>query len=311
MDRLALTNIMPTRSTRDILRSFKILRYLYQLLMLVKRLLKSVIKKFRIFFLQRKEHSLLGELKQKLRALYPTNLNIKNTGEFPYYYFGRNFLGYPGMSFLEKDGENVGMSEGELKSGEQSLSIIQLKTDLEINFKNLFKKFQPRWVVDFGTNAGGSAVYFYGLMREYTDPKELTIDITDEPFNQYLNFHKAFKTQEKIQTILNKSTLETKAEVEKFLANRQPGERALFSFDDLHTYEHTFAELELYAPLLKSGDVILMQDTWNQGLIGHETSPMLSVFRFLKENPDWSLDEDFCKTMVLPCNFIYGVMVKK
>lgn len=293
------------------LKKIKSFLYIAQLLKLFLRFFTSLKNRIELSLFRRDDKKLLKEMYPKVRSFYNLNLNLKNTGGFPGYYHGRNILGYTGMSFLEKDGENVGMSEGKIQSGNFYLPIVQLKTDLEVNFKKIFEQLRPKYVVDFGTNCGGSAVYFYKLIEEYSEPKVLTIDITNQAFNQYENFHNDFKTKDKIQTILNKSTLDCVAEVKEFLKDRKEGERVLFSYDDDHSYEHTYKELLSYAPLLLKGDYILMQDTWNQGLFTHETSPMLSIFKYLKEHNDFALDEEFCRQMVLPCNFIYGLIYKK
>ena len=284
---------------------------MFQYFKLAKKLFRSVTKKIGLLLFHRSDLLLLKEMRSEVRALFPIRQNLKNIGGFPQYYNGKNILGYSGMSFMEKDGVNVGMSEGKITSGQFSLPIVQLKTDLEVNFKNIFDKYRPQYVVDFGTNCGGSAVFFYELMQKYGQPNVLTVDITDKAYNEFSDFHKDYKTSEKIQTILNKSSLDCVEEVRKFLAERKPGERALLSYDDDHTYEHTYKELVSYAPLLQSGDVILMQDTWNQDLFTHETSPMLAVYRFLKENPEFEQDIELNGQMVLPCNFVYGVIYKK
>jgi cephalosporin hydroxylase len=296
---------------RSSLKKVKLVRSAVQFAKLFMRLFFSWFAKAKLLLIGRKDWQLLKEMRPKVRALYPLGLNLKNSGGFPNYYHGKNILGYSGMSFMEKDGVNVGLSEGRVKSGNFELPIVQLKTDMEINYKNLFAKARPNFVVDFGTHHGGSAVYFYQLMQTYCRPNLLTIDITDKAYNQYAGFHKNFGTNEKIKLILDKSSLDCAPEVKKFLHSRAPGEKALLSFDDAHSYVHTFRELEIYGPLLQSGDTILMQDTWNQGLFGHETSPMLAVYRFLKKHLEFVLDENFCKSMVLPCNFIYGVIEKK
>lgn len=300
-----------SQNFRSQLKKIKIVLFLAQLFKLFLRILTSLKNRFELLIFKREDRQLLKEMYPKVRSFYNLNLNLKNIGSFPSYYHGKNVLGYTGMSFLEKDGVNVGMSEGKIYSGNFYLPIVQLKTDMEVNFKKIFNQLKPRYVVDFGTNCGGSAVYFYKLMEDYTQPKVLTIDITDEAFNKHEGFHNDFRTKDKIQTILNKSTLDCVAEVKEFLKDRKEGESVLFSYDDDHSYEHTYKELLAYAPLLIKGDYILMQDTWNQGLFTHETSPMLSVYKYLKEHNDFALDEEFCRQMVLPCNFIYGLIYKK
>ncbi len=293
---------------REILKKNDFVRKSYYFLILLKNYFFSLIHKIRLFLYFPKESAMLKDLRIEIRKIFPLNLNLKNHTRF---FQGKNILGYPTMSFLIKDGKKVGWEEGKMIIDGAEMHILQLSVDREINFPTLFKKHRPEVVVDFGTASGGTAVFFYNLVEEYSKPRILSIDITDKDFQSANEFHKKNHTLEKVKFLFNKSSLDCFEEVKNFLQEGSKEARILLSFDDHHTYEHTFHELQLYSSLLKSGDIILMQDTWNQDLYGHETSPLLSVYRFLKENPDFRLDEDFNKNLVLPCNFIYGVLIKR
>lgn len=166
-------------------------------------------------------------------------------------------------------------------------------------------------MVDFGTASGGSSVFYYDIIKEYGTPSILSIDISDKDVLKSKDFHDSNKTWDNVQSLFGKSSLDCKDEVLSFISKRGNGQRILLSFDDNHSYEHTYKELCLYAPMLKTGDVILMQDTWDQGLYGHETSPMLAVEKFINKNSDWAVADDYLRKVELPCNFIYGVIVKK
>ena len=254
------------------------------------------------------EAGLVKEMSVEVRKLYPLTLNLTNPER---YFQGKNVLGYPTMSFLQKDGKKVGWEGSTIVCEDLVLPFMQLSIDKEINFPNLFSVYKPNVIVDFGTASGGTAVFFSRLASAYSTPKVLSIDISDQDFNAASDFHTKNKSHEKVEFLFGKSSLDCLPEVRSFLDRRVPGDRVLLSFDDLHTYEHTNRELELFSPFLQSGDIILMQDTWNQGLYEHEVSPMLSVHRFLKEHKDFELDYDVCSSLTLPCNFIYGVIRKK
>jgi cephalosporin hydroxylase len=211
---------------------------------------------------------------------------------------------------LSKDGEDVSMRTG-ISEFDGQLPFLQLKPDVKSNIPNLFEKYKPKYVVDNGTFCGGVSLYLYGLMKNYCEPKILSIDITDEYFKSYTEFHERAKSKEKIIFILNKSDLDCKEEILNFLKNRKPDEPALFYFDSQNNYQHTYQELLFISQIARKGDVILMNGGWNQDLCGFEKAPLFSIYKFLKNNPEFALDEEYCRNVILPCRFIYGVMIKK
>ena len=292
-------------SLRSSAKKFPVVKKAYFSWLLVRNYIKS---SFANLALNRREADLLSALRKEVKNFYRTDLNLTNPGQF---FSGKNIIGYPALSSVLKDGQAIGWGKNSIKAGPESLPLLQVETDEETNFPELFEKFKPKFIVDFGTASGGTAVYFHQLAGKYTTPRILSVDITDKDFAAADKFHQAYKTKEKVSFLFNKSSLDCFEEVKQFLSARQPGEKTLLSFDDHHSYEHTYQELKIYSPLLQSGDVIVMQDTWDQGLYGHETSPMLAVFRFLKEDQNFALDQDYLKSAVLPCNFIHGVIVKK
>lgn len=295
-------------SFRSILKENVLARGLYFKFLYLKNLFNSAYDKWYIAVFHKQEFELLKELREIVRGLFPQKLNLANPNR---YYIGKNVLGYPTMSFLEKDGIPVGWEKGRIEKEGSELMIMQLSVDREINFPHLFDTYKPDMLVDFGTASGGTAVFFYDLASKYTQPKILSIDISGADFNASREFHQKNKSEEKMSFLFGKSSLDCLEEVKNFLAQRQPGQKVMLSFDDNHEYMHTYKELNMFAPLLQSGDVVLMQDTWNQDLFGHEVSPMLAVHRFLKENPSFALDTAVNKSLTLPCNFIYGVFFKK
>lgn len=292
---------------RDILKKNPLARSVYFRVLFLKNLTKSLLSRFIILISKPLERNLLHSMRREVRSLYPEKINLTNPTR---YYIGKNVLGYPAMSFLLKDGSPVGWESGRLIQGSSELVIMQLSVDREVNFPKLFQKYKPEVIVDFGTASGGTAVFFHNLVSSCSAPKILSVDISNQDYLASAEFHKQNRTDEKVQFVFGKSSLECFGEAKDFLKKRTSGQKVMLSFDDNHSYEHTYRELNLFSPLLRSGDVILMQDTWNQDLFGHEVSPMLAVHRFLKENAGFRLDTDFNKSLQLPCNFIYGVIVK-
>ncbi len=254
------------------------------------------------------DYQLLKKLKQNVNRVHFQKVNLTNDVQA---YLGKNIIGYPALSYIKKDGNLIGWSQSMMEKNGKFLPFLQVDTDTKNNIPLLFSEFKPEIVVDFGTASGGTSVFYYDIIKKYATPSILSIDISGQDVSKAKDFHDSNKTWDNVQTLFEKSSLDRKEEVLSFISKRLDGQRVLFSFDDDHSYDHTYKELCLYAPMLKKGDVILMQDTWDQGLYGHETSPMLAVEKFLNQNHDWEISTDFLKKVELPCNFIYGVLIKK
>ena len=294
-------------SIREHLKKISFIKELYLFALYLKNAVTGLLRRLYIVAARPQEARLLRQMRQAVRAFYPARLHFENHEQ---YIYGKNVLGYPALAQISQDGKYVGWGNNRLVTDGASLPFLQVKTDEEINFPNIFNHYRPVYILDFGTAAGGSAVFFHRLASVYANPKILSIDISDKAFVANQAFHQKNRTQDKVRFIFHKSSLDCVPEVTEFLRPRQPGERALISFDDHHTYEHTYQELVIYSPLLQSGDVIIMQDTWDQDFFGLETSPLLAVYRFLKEHPEFRLAEQIARELVLPSNFIYGVIEK-
>lgn len=298
-----------TNNFTNALRKNSAAKKLYYSLVHFKNIVRSLVTKLYIFIYQPTEHRLLKKLGQEITKIHPTNgLNLTTDHQK---HTGKNILGFPALSFIKKDDELIGWSHGALVRNDLSLPFLQVTTDSVKNIPLLFETFKPEIVVDFGTASGGSAIFYYELLQKYCDPKILTIDISSNDVDVSKEFHDAYRSKEKIRFLAGESGLLRFDEVKEFLSTRKDGQRVLLSFDDDHSYMHTYRELKTFAPLLQSGDIILMQDTWDQGLYYHEKSPMLAVERFLEENSGFELAKTFLSQVELPCNFIYGVLIKK
>ena len=295
-------------SLRGKLKKINFFKQSYYNFLFLKNKFFHYFKVWGLNLFDREDATLLKEVTSLVRKTYPMGLPLTDGGRF---FAGKNILGYPAMGLIELEGEKIGWGLGKLVRNGLELPVLQMKTDIETNMVKIFEKYKPEIIVDFGTCGGGTAVFFWEMASKYCQPKILSLDITDEFFYTHSAFHKAYGTKEKVSLIFGKSTLDAGEEVKKFLQQRKPGQRVLLSFDDDHHFRHTYKELVLYGAMLQSGDIILMQDTWIQGLFGFETSPLLAVYKYLKGNYDFAWDEDFNKQMIMPCNFIHGLIYKK
>lgn len=288
---------------RRLLKNYKLFRKIYIYFLYVQHYLIYIYEKSLI---PDRDKKLLEQLRKEVRAFYPLGLNLTAR---EYFHAGTNILGYPDMWHIEKDGKNIGAGEGKLIRNGLELKFLQCLTDIEFNFAKVTEAFQPTIVIDFGTGYGGSAIFYYECLSKYCEPKILSIDSSPDDLNSAQAFHERYKTKEKIKFI-NKHSLECLKDVKDFITEHRGDGRAMLVFDDNHSYQHTYNELKLFAPILNKGDVLWMQDTWTQDEFKFSTSPLLSVYRFLKENPDFTMDYNLLKQMQLPFNFMHGILIK-
>lgn len=226
---------------------------------------------------------------------------------------GSNFLGYPPMFGMTYAGADIGWHvEQQVSFGSGSLPSFQVRTDLDVNLPLLFETYSPGLAVDFGTAAGASSVLFAQLMEKLgTSGRVLTIDLNDPTHGRDgETFKKALEELPITSHVGDALSAETRAVVKEFLELRQD-ESVLFSFDDDHSANHVLEELRVYSPLLREGDAVVVQDTWDQGFRDTSFSALLGVLRFLKERDDFELGLRVLRELVLPCSFVHGVIVRK
>lgn len=233
---------------------------------------------------------------RSIRGFYPDRLALTNRDQAD---IGNNFLGYPALAHIRLDGTPIGWGRGEWRG----IPLLQTATDITENIPALIDRYQPRLIVDLGSACGGSARLFFDLARRHhSDARIVSVDI-DEQWRNYdgqlkdITFHRG--------DVLAPETLSL---VGGYLKGFDGV--ALVSLDDAHDHEHVLAELHAYASLLRRCDVLLVQDTWDQGFVGHPFSPLTAVAAFIRESPEWEIDTEFLRGVTVPCNFVHGVLRK-
>lgn len=242
-------------------------------------------------------------------GLYDLDLALANPVQS---YQGRNFLGYPPMSGLHLDGMDIGWSVERLVFFESlAFPAYQVATDLEFNLPLLFETYRPGLAIDVGTASGATSVLFAQLMSGYArDGRVMTVDINDPtegPSGE--SFTEVLKQLRIISHVGDAISDETRETVREFL-NQRREETVLVSLDDDHSADHVLQELGIYAELLRPGDVIVVQDTWDQGFRDAPISALLGVLRFLRQSDTFVLDRDLLWRLKLPCSFVHGVLVR-
>lgn len=153
--------------------------------------------------------------------------------------------------------------------------------DLWIYQEILFDR-RPSVIVESGTWAGGSALYFASLCDLLDHGRVITIDVEEQP---------ARPTHPRI-TYLHQSSTDP-ATLDQLRRLVGPGERVMVVLDSDHRKEHVLDELRLYSELVTPGQYLIVEDTnlnGNPVLPEHGLGPMEAVEAFLSENSDFRRD---------------------
>jgi predicted O-methyltransferase YrrM len=156
--------------------------------------------------------------------------------------------------------------------GQVRSEILQLAT--------LLKELKPRRSLEIGTNYGGTLLLLCSLSAP--DAKIISIDLPSGPFGggyplRKIPIFRAFpRAGQKLHLVRADSHSEqTKKRVQRLLR----GEQLDYVFIDAdHTYEGVSRDFQMYAPLVRSGGVIVFHD-----IVTHDRNTRSEVERFWNE----------------------------
>jgi len=164
------------------------------------------------------------------------------------------------------------------------LGITAFKCPLDLwIYQEIICEQSPDVIVECGTCLGGSALFLASLCDLLGRGRVLTIDL-DAPEG---------KPQHPRITYLQGSSTapETIARLRGLIGEH---EKVLVILDSDHHRDHVLSELRLYAPLIRPGGYMIVEDT---NINGHPVAPdfgpgpMEAVEAFLRENRDFAVDE--------------------
>ncbi len=151
------------------------------------------------------------------------------------------------------------------------------------NYQELIFANDIEWVLETGTRHGGSAVYFADLLMMKGGGKVITVDVNKSEIHSITFEHP------QIEVVIGSSTHPI---ILKKMFSFLPEERGktLLILDSNHQRDYVRKELDLYVPLLRSGDYVIVEDTLldHQGArIGiHEgPGPLEAIEGYVEENP--------------------------
>ncbi|UJL31989.1 rhamnosyl O-methyltransferase [Mycolicibacterium vanbaalenii] len=151
------------------------------------------------------------------------------------------------------------------------------------NYQEIIFDLKPSLIIEFGSNRGGSALFFSHIMQRVGTPfKVLSVDISHQ------RLHPAAKNDPDILFIESSSTESAIAEQIRLLKIEYPG-KIFAILDSDHSKEHVLAEMKLLRPLLAPGDYLLVEDSCVNGhpvLPGWGPGPYEAIKAYENEFPD-------------------------
>ncbi len=145
-------------------------------------------------------------------------------------------------------------------------------------------EIRPALLIETGTNRGGSALFYAQLMEMLGVGRVVTIDIVE--LNEL--------DHPRVDFLLGSSTDPAIVEQVKGMAAAADGP-VMVILDGDHSRDHVAAELELYAPLVTPGSVLLSQD----GVIDElwmfkdtRPGPLPANRDFLARHPEFEHDRE-------------------
>jgi cephalosporin hydroxylase len=137
-------------------------------------------------------------------------------------------------------------------------SVAKCPLDLWV-YQEIVEETRPDLVVETGTFAGGSALFFASLFDLAGEGRIVTVDV--EPVE-------GRPTHDRITYLTGSSTApEIVEEIRRHVAG---AERVLVVLDSDHRREHVFAELQEYADFVTPGSYLVVEDT---NVNGHPVAP--------------------------------------
>jgi cephalosporin hydroxylase len=148
-------------------------------------------------------------------------------------------------------------------------------------YQELLVRTRPDVIVETGTLFGGSAFYLATILDLIGHGSIVTVDINDRPGRQQ---------HPRITYLTGSSTDPAIVRQVKDIVQER---RAMVLLDSDHSESHVSKEIAAYAPLVRVGDYLIVEDT---NVNGHPTyeeygaGPMEAVQNFLAENDEFAVD---------------------
>ena len=165
--------------------------------------------------------------------------------------------------------------------------------------QELIFKIKPRYIIETGTNFGGSALFYASIMQLLGYGQVITIDKKEKKIEfsqaaQYLFDNRIIKM---IGNSIDQKIIRQIYHIAK-------NQKNIVILDSWHSKEHVLKELNLYSPLVSVGSYIIVEDShinghpveWKWG-----SGPYEAIEEFLKNNESFKIDKD-CEKLLITFN---------
>lgn len=147
-------------------------------------------------------------------------------------------------------------------------------------YQEIIWEQKPDFIVECGTDRGGSAYFFASLLDLIGRGEVITIDVNDTqvPHPRVTKVHGSSVSPE----IFNK------------VRNMVQGKKVMVVLDSDHARDHVLKEMELYGGLVTTGFYMVVEDSNINGhpvLPGWGPGPMEAIKKFIKKRDDFVIDK--------------------
>ncbi len=151
------------------------------------------------------------------------------------------------------------------------------------NYQEILHELKPQLLVEFGTHAGGSALFFSVILRQIVSPHHiLTVDVDHSLVPD------AAKQDRDIEFMMCSSTDSSVAD--RIVDLRKQYSGPIFSIlDSDHSKDHVIAEMKLLRAVTDRGDYMVVEDSNINGhpvLPGWGEGPKEAMEAYMREYPD-------------------------
>lgn len=186
------------------------------------------------------------------------------------------------------------------------MPIIQMPEDVML-IQQLIYETKPDFIIETGIAWGGSVVYYASLCELMRHGEVIAVDTVLPQSN--IDKIMAYPFSKRIHLLQGSSV--DKEVFGKIKALIPEDAKVMVILDSNHTHEHVYNELNMYAPLIKSGQYILAQDTLIEFVPkqthrprpwGHGNNPWTAVQKFLSENTNFTNNNKYNQLSLLTCH---------
>lgn len=169
------------------------------------------------------------------------------------------------------------------------LPIIQMPSDV-VAMQEIIWRERPDVIVETGIARGGSVILHCSVLQLIGAGRVIAVDIDIRPHNRAAIEEHPLSDR---ATLIEGSSIEPHV-VAGIRDQIGAEDRVMVVLDSNHTHDHVLAELQLYSPLVTTGQFLVVADTVVEDLPPQEhrprpwgpgNNPRTAVAQFLAENP--------------------------